>query len=680
VIPRTKFLLLPTLLLAWAVRGLGAEQQPAVAAGAGVDASAGASGASGATAVAAGEPREDFVAAMQRVRLHLPEPPDTPALRAYVIYDYLVAARLRRDLARSSGDELDGAIDAFLQAHGSEPVTRALRHEWLASLAQRARWDWFLPRSRDVADPTLSCERLRGLLLTGETQGLQEATLARWSLVQESPPACDEPFAWARAQHLFTPALAEARMRAALGADNPRLAREFASDVPAPQAAPLLQWAQLLDTPEPSLSALARSPDISVEPDALAAGFTRLARANAASADALLPALLARPQLSPALVQRLRRAAALGDAYDHAAGAVAAFTRFTADPSDEPVQEWRPRAALWAGNYAQALSWIEQMPPALANLPRWRYWRARALAATSGDAAAEPLFVDLAGLRDYYGYLAADHVHHSYSINAKVTPDDPSVQATLMAAPGMERAHALFDCNELDDAGAEWALVVAHQDPPVKVQAARLAAGWGWYAQSIATLAQSGDFDDVRLRYPRPYPAAVAAASGLAHVPGDWILAVMRQESLFRIDAVSRANARGLMQMLPATADAVAKRWHLPQPPLSAMFDPMVAISLGAAHLRELLDHYDGQLEVTLAAYNAGMAPVARWQPDAPVAADIWIENIPYNETRSYVQHTLEHIVAFAWVRGAELPELSALLSPVGKAAAPERVGQGFTH
>jgi soluble lytic murein transglycosylase len=666
---RTTLLLLPALMCGLAARGLGAEQQPAVATGAST---------SRALAVAAGEPRDEFVAAMKRVRLHLPEPPDPPALRAYVIYEYLVAARLRRDLARSAGDDLDGAIDTFLQAHGSEPVTRALRHEWLASLAQRARWDWFLPRSRDVTDPLLSCERLRGLLLTGETQGLKEATLARWSVAQEPPPACDEPFAWARAQHVFTPELAEARMRAALGADNPRLARQFATDLPGSQAAPLLQWAQLLDTPELSLSALARSPDISVEPDALVAGFTRLARANSASADALLPALLARPQLSPSLVQRLRRAAALGDAYDHAAGAVTAFTGFSADPSDEPVQEWRVRAALWAGNYAQALSWIEQMPPALANLPRWRYWRARAVAATSGEAAAEPLFVDLAGLRDYHGYLAADRVHHSYSINAKVTPDDPSAQAALTAAPGMERAHALFACDELDDAGAEWALVVAHQDAAVKVQAARLAASWGWYAQSIATLAQSGDFDDVRLRYPRPYPAAVAAASGLAHVPGDWILAVMRQESLFRVDAVSRANARGLMQMLPATADAVAKRWHLPQPPVSALFDPMVAISLGAAHLRELLDHYDGQLEVTLAAYNAGMAPVARWQPPAPVAADIWIENIPYNETRNYVQHTLEHIVAFAWVRDAELPELSALLSPVGKAAAPERAGQDF--
>jgi len=672
---RAKFLLLTALVsgapafvtAGFVTPALGAEQRPAAADGAsslaGID-------------VTAGEQRSEFMAAMKRLRLPSPEPPDTPALRAYVIYDYLVAARLRRDLELRVGDELDGKIDAFLQAHGTEPVTRALRRDWLASLARRERWDWFLPRSREITDPALACERLRGLLRTGETEGLAAATLARWSLPQEAPPACDEIFAWARAQHLFTPELAEARMRAALGADNPRLARQFATDVPAAQAAPLLQWAQLLDAPEATLGALARSPDISVEPDALVAGFSRLTRSNSAAATALLPTLLARPHLSPSVGLRLRRAAALGDAYDHDPGAVAAFADVATDPGDEPAQEWRARAALWAGNYAQALTWIGQMSPALASQPRWRYWRARAVAATAGEAAAEPLFADLAGLRDYYGYLAADRVHRGYSLNAKATTDDPAIQSTLSVAPGLVRARALFECNEVDDAGVEWALVVAHQEPAVKVQAARLAAAWGWYAQSIATLAQSGNFDDVRLRYPRPYPAAIATASGLAHVPGDWILAVMRQESLFRVDAVSRANARGLMQMLPTTADAVAKRWHLPEPPVGALFDPMVAITLGAAHLRELLDHYDGQLAVTLAAYNAGPGAVARWQPHSPVDADIWIENIPYNETRGYVQHILEHIVAFAWVRDAELPDLSALLSPVGKpgASMPARI------
>src|ERR1700682_3757206 len=126
--------------------------------------------------------RQAFVAAMQRSRLSLPEPPDSRALKTYPIHDYLVAARFRRDLIKAPGDALDTAIDAFLQTHAGQPVTHGLRHDWLASLAQRRRWDRFLPRSTDVTDPLLVCERLEGRLVTGDTEGLGAAVLARWGL------------------------------------------------------------------------------------------------------------------------------------------------------------------------------------------------------------------------------------------------------------------------------------------------------------------------------------------------------------------------------------------------------------------------------------------------------------------------------------------------------------------
>src|SRR5450759_597332 len=112
---------------------------------------------------------EEFVAARRRVQPNLPEPPDSSALRDYPIYDYLVAARLRRDLAASPNDEADSTIDGFLRAHTGQPVAHALRHQWLASLAERRRWDWFLPRSAGLTDPPLICDRLAGRLATGDT-------------------------------------------------------------------------------------------------------------------------------------------------------------------------------------------------------------------------------------------------------------------------------------------------------------------------------------------------------------------------------------------------------------------------------------------------------------------------------------------------------------------------------
>ena len=608
---------------------------------------------------------EEFVAAMRRVRTNAPEPPDSSALKEYPIYEYLLAARLRRDLADSPGDEIDRSVDGFLRAHTGQPVTHALRHQWLASLAERRRWDLFLPRSADLTDPALICDRLAGRLATGDTDGLADEALVRWSLPQRPPQECSGVFAWLRTQELLTPALEEARVRAALLAGNAPLTRDFAAAVPAQRRAPLLQWIGLLEAPKESLDRLAATPGLPVEPEALVAGFTRLAHADSAAASDLLPPLLARSDMTPALQGRLRRAAALSAAYARQPGAVAAFSQLSGDSIDTPVEEWRVRAALWAGDYDKALEWIEQMPASLATQPRWRYWRARAVGATRGSEAAEELFAEIAGTRDYYGYLAADRLHRSYELNIRPSPNDEAAQAALATEPGMIRAHALIECGMVDEAGAEWSAVLAAAKPSIKVQAAHLASRWGWYAETIATLAQADEWADVPLRYPRPFMSEVANASKLTRVPADWILAVMRQESLFRKDAVSRADARGLMQMLPATASLVALRWHLPAPHRDDLFDPAIAVPLGAAYVRELLDRYGDQLSLGLAAYNAGPAAVARWMPHRSLEADIWIENIPFTETRSYVQHVLEHIVAYAVVRDAEPPRLSALLPPI---------------
>jgi soluble lytic murein transglycosylase len=608
--------------------------------------------------------QRDFMAAMQRLKQHLPELPDSAQLKSYAIYDYLVAARMRRDLALGGGDaELDGKIDEFLQAHNAQPVARGLRHDWLSSLARRARWDLFLLRSADVTDPQLACDRLAGLLATGATAALAPEALARWSLPQKQPPQCADAFAWLHQQNLITPALAEGRARAVLAADNPRLAREFIADVPAARATELLLWSDLLESPRASLNVLITRPSLPIDPDALVQGFDKLSRTDIQSALVLLPQLSARPDITPAVQSRLRRSAALGAAYDRDPRALAGFDNLPPEVLDAQVQEWRVRAALFAGDFDKVRIWTEQMPPSLASQPRWRYWHARAVAATAGEDAAAPLFAEIAELRDYYGYLAADHVHGRYHMNAHAAPDDLAAQRALSAEPALIRAHQLFQCELTDDAQAEWSSVMTDAGNALKVQAARLAARWGWYSQSIATLAQSGEFDDLTLRYPRPYADEVERAAKLTQLSGDWILGVMRQESLFRRDSVSRADARGVMQMLPATATAVARRWNMAPPNRDALFDPAVAVPLGAAYLRELLDKYAGNLPLALAAYNAGPAAVERWLPTRSMEAAIWVENIPYNETRGYVQHIVEHIVAFAYVRGAEPPRLESLLA-----------------
>ncbi len=203
-------------------------------------------------------------------------------------------------------------------------------------------------------------------------------------------------------------------------------------------------------------------------------------------------------------------------------------------------------------------------------------------------------------------------------------------------------------------------------------QAVQLASRWGWHDQAITTAAQQRLFNDYALLYPQPFDRQVRAAAQLSKLPPELIYSVMRQESLYRTDAVSSAGARGLLQMVPDTARRTASAWKQPRPSPDALFDPNVAIVLGAAHLRTLIDRFGGQTVVALAAYNAGPNAAARWIPPQPVEADVWIENIPYNETRTYVQRIVWHNLVFNWLKTGEPQKADGWLISVG----PTSVGQ----
>lgn len=610
--------------------------------------------------------RRQFLAAMDRVEYGAPDAPDSPALVRYPLYEYLVAARLQRDLAAAPGRAIDARISEFLDAHAHEPVTYGLRRDWLLSLAARGRWRTFLPLAGSSADPRVACDRLAGRIASGaDPVDLPAQAIARWLEPRTQPSECDPVFAWLQRSGFLTEDLRELRVRAALEAGDPRLALRFAARLPAARAAPLRLWARLLESPQPVLESIAADPRRDAPAEAIAAGFDLLSRRDGRAAMTLLPRLLARPGLSPALRARLRLSAALGAAYDRDADALAAFARVPTTDLDASADEWRVRAALWNGDFAQALAGIEALPPTVAAEPRWQYWRARAVAATAGAAAARPLYARIAGRRDFYGYLAADRLRRPYRLHVHLTPIDRRILGRLAADPGLIRARELYFCGMIERATLEWRAALRDADASTFVQAARLAADWGWYERSIIALKQADDWDDLRLRYPRPYQHSVAAASRMARVPPDWLFAVMRQESLYQPDALSPADARGLMQLQPRTAIAIARRWHLRRPTPTQLMNPPVALDLGAAYLRDLLDRFDGQLALGLAAYNAGPSAVERWLPEHPMAADIWIENIPYRETRAYVQHIVEHIVAFAWTRGARPPRLARLLRVV---------------
>jgi soluble lytic murein transglycosylase len=182
---------------------------------------------------------------------------------------------------------------------------------------------------------------------------------------------------------------------------------------------------------------------------------------------------------------------------------------------------------------------------------------------------------------------------------------------------------------------------------------------------AVALATSRGLFNDYALLYPRPYPTEVAAAVKLTALEPPLLYGVLRQESLFRTDAASSAGALGVAQLMQATARATARRWSLPAPTRSDLFDPKVSITLGAARLAELIERFDAQLPVALGAYNAGEAAASRWLPGRALDSDVWIENIPYDETRAYVRRVLWHALVFRWLETGEPQDTRAWLGEI---------------
>lgn len=157
-----------------------------------------------------------------------------------------------------------------------------------------------------------------------------------------------------------------------------------------------------------------------------------------------------------------------------------------------------------------------------------------------------------------------------------------------------------------------------------------------------------------------------------AGVPPALILALIRQESEFDPAAVSNANARGLLQLLPSTAQDVARRYGLARPSANDLLKPETNLAIGCYHVKDLLDALDGSWVLTIAGYNAGKARVLGWTTahgdprDAKVDVIDWIEAIPFDETRNYVMRVLENHLAYKTRRNEPLQpqELSRILRP----------------
>ncbi|MDH5456985.1 MAG: lytic transglycosylase domain-containing protein, partial [Gammaproteobacteria bacterium] len=459
---------------------------------------------------------------------------------------------------------------------------------------------------------------------------------------------------------LIGPAEYRKRFGLAIDAREFQLARWLAKMIDHAHVDEAALWIQAQADPERFLSEHKPRVDEPTYREQLVYAAERLTYRDPQLAQDLWNKVAKRYRFSAAQEQRTLRHIALWTARDNLPDAYILLTQLPAAAQNDEVLRWRARTSLRDTQWQRLLTDIAAMAPAERESEEWRYWRAVALQRLGRAADAQLAFATLSQERSYYGFLAADELGQDYALDSSQLAADDAALAAVADKPGIVRARELFFVG-LDSRGrSEWDAAVRHLDRAEKLQAAILADRWGWHSRAIATAASLGQYDDLSIRYPLPWQQQFESFSSAANISPTWAYGIARSESLFMRDVRSSAGAVGLMQLMPATGKQVAREIRLPYSGLSTLTDPESNIRLGTSYLGQMAERFGGNPVLATAAYNAGPHRVDRWLPEqGSEDARVWIENIPFNETRTYVKRVLSAQAIFHWRMTGQVRRLS---------------------
>ena len=618
---------------------------------------------------AAPEPSDDdFLAAKaafergQRSRL------DTlgPKLAGHALESYVEFWRLSTRLETAG----TGEVEEFLAKWPDSPLADRLRVDYLKALGKRGDWTAFRalyppPAGEDVE---LTCYAIQQRRQRDGDAALAAAK-ALWFNAQSTPESCEPLFAALIANGGLSIADRRARFRLAAEAGSVRLALTIAVNLPPADGIGTREFAQAERDPA---GTLARA-EVKSRGGRLLALYAleRAARNDAAGARASWEKLRERLPDADRLYGNARIAyhaarqlnPRANDWYREAAGV----------SLDEAQNAWRVRAALRASAWPDVDAAIAAMPPSQAQEPAWRYWKARAAVAAGRAADANAIYAELAREFNFYGLLSAEAL--GQRIEPVSTPAHPSPEALALfgAQPGVRRAVKLAELDMRPESQREWLYMVRGRDDEGLLVAADYARRAGLYDRAINTADRTKERHDFALRYMMPYREHFSAAARDQAADEALLLSVARQESRFNPDIVSSAGAVGLMQLMPATARWVAKQTGRSDYRASQIADPSLNTQFGAFYFKYWQDRLEGMPALAAAAYNAGPGRAQAWRNGAPLEGAIWVESIPFNETRDYVKKVLANAMFYARELDQPYVPLTTRLgtiSPRGSAAA----------
>jgi soluble lytic murein transglycosylase len=596
-------------------------------------------------------------------------------LQGYVLLPYLDYERAKR----SRGRAYRARLEAFYQNNrdtrlGTLARTRLLRHYGVRG--QWAKFRQLYDESTRASD--LRCWHARALLAEGKRQRAFDSARALWLTGRSQHDACDALFAAWQDSGGIDEALRWQRIRLALEKRNYDLANYLSRELPNAHRRVARQLVQTARAPKPgslvpSLSdPLLRQHQIV---DSLApASIGRLARRSPEKAIRTFGQLT---QSLPMTAQARNEAVyRIGLAQLRRHDVEAALKRLEPreDGAGDRQHELNILARLSLGRWADGLSWIEKLPEALAREERWVYWRIaaarRAGARTDAELREDAIALRrLAEERSFYGFLAADFLGQAYRWNEVPVSVDDTLRERLAGNSAFARSAELAAIGDGSSFRAEWHHLSRQFDPDELGQLARIAYERHWYAAAILTLSRAKNFDDLPVRFPLVFRRQIERAAADNGLEASWVHAVSRQESAFMTDARSPVGARGLMQLMPKTASQVARQTGEAYS-VARLYDPEFNLALGTRYLASLWTRFGRNRLLAAAAYNAGPHRVDRWLPRSGLNHPaLWMELIPFNETRNYVRRVSVYSVVYAYRRGESIPRLTNLIGSTAAAA-----------
>ncbi len=584
-------------------------------------------------------------------------------LTDYPLYPYLQYEELRRRI--NTAPEKD--IRTFLDNYAYIPAARRIRQAWLDVLMKRGQHQKF-QRYYNAQEQSVAfrCFDLHTRLQSGQAPDAVNEIKKLWLTGKSQPNQCDPLFAWFEQQGHLSQELIWQRIDLAMARSDIRLAKYLAGKLTTEQ----VHWFALLNSVHHDPAKILTDPDLQddhpIARKIIAYGVRRWARKDVQEAAEVWLKLRAKYHFETQQRHHTQADIALIAAWRHDPLAAQLMADLPDDIEDTEVQQWRARTALRDNDWPTVLRSIVLMDIDTKQQLEWKYWRARALEEMGIHADAKFLYEKLARERDYYGFLAADRVQKPYEMNDRPLQFTDFEIGRVLEYPPLIRARELLEAGQTYHAYQEWRLLTAGFDQKKLQIAAFIAHQWDWHHTAIFTVARAKHFDDLKLRFPRPYDDIVLANARQFSLQPEYVYGVMRQESAMNRLARSHAGASGLMQLMPATAREVARHLDMKAPTRNALLQPEINVQLGSKYLRSMLDRYDNQQVLATASYNAGPHRVKRWLPTgANMPADIWVDTIPYDETRKYVRRVMAYSTVYQWKMAQTTTRLQSRMPPV---------------